>query len=107
MPTCFNHIDIMGEKVRLRPVRASDVGEEHHLVMDSVRAYATVFVGNVGSRRALEKNGFSLDGTLRRYVGKRDRWSDAWCFTLLRSEWQDNLERYRLRYEEIVLAGDE
>ena len=48
----------MGEKVRLRPVRASDVGEEHHLVMDSVRAYATVFVGNVGSRRALEKNGF-------------------------------------------------
>ena len=55
MPAGFNHIDIVGEKVRLRPVRASD----------------------------------------------------AWFFTLLHSEWQDNQGRFRPRYEEIVLAGDE
>ncbi len=70
-----------------------------------VRVYATVFVGNVGSRRALEKNGFSLDGTLRGHVHKRGGFLDAWFFTLLRSEWEEDRERFRPRHEDIVVAG--
>lgn len=73
--------------------------------LDAVRAYATVFDGNVGSRRALEKNGFSLDGTLRRHVFKRGEFLDAWFLTLLRSEWEEDRDRFLPRHEDIVAAG--
>jgi ribosomal-protein-alanine N-acetyltransferase len=72
--------------------------------LDAVRAYATVFVGNIGSRRALEKNGFALDGTLRRHIFKRGQWFDGWFFTLLRTEWESNRERFYPRREKVVLA---
>ena len=72
--------------------------------LDAIRTYATVFVGNVGSRRALEKNGFSLDGTLRQHLSKRDEWLDAWFLTLLRSEWDNRREIFCPRYEEVVVA---
>jgi len=71
--------------------------------LDVVRVYATVFVGNVGSRRALEKNGFSLDGTLRSHVIKRGEWRDEWFLSLLRREWGGNQARYRPRDEEVVI----
>ncbi len=70
-----------------------------------VRVYATVMVGNDGSRRALEKNGFSLDGRLRSHALKRGEWRDEWFLSLLRSEWQAGRERYLPRDEEIVVAG--
>jgi len=57
--------------------------------LNSVRAYATVFVGNAGSRCVLENNGFTLDGTLRYHVYKRGNWLNTWFFTLLREEWQE------------------
>ena len=33
--------------------------------LDAARAYATAFTSNIASRKVLEKNGFSVDGTLR------------------------------------------
>jgi RimJ/RimL family protein N-acetyltransferase len=47
---------------------------------------ATVFVGNVASRRIFEKNGFLLEGTIRRAVRKRGRFVDEWLFGQLREE---------------------
>ena len=73
--------------------------------LEAARVYAEVMVGNDGSRRALEKNGFSLDGTLRGHAFKREEWRDEWFFSLLRSEWQAGRERYLPRDEEIVVAG--
>ena len=76
--------------------------------LDVVRVYATVFVGNEGSRRALEKNGFSLDGTLRNHVIKRGEWRDEWFLSLLRSEWEGNQARYCPEREEVtVIRNDE
>jgi ribosomal-protein-alanine N-acetyltransferase len=75
--------------------------------LDTVRACATVFVGNIGSRRALEKNGFSLDGTLRSHVVKRGEWRDAWFLSLLRSEWEPKRGLYRPQHEEVVSAGSQ
>jgi ribosomal-protein-alanine N-acetyltransferase len=73
----------------------------------AVRVYATVMVGNGGSRRALEKNGFSLDGTLRSHALKRGEWRDEWFLSLLRSEWQAGRERYLPRDQVIVPPGGE
>lgn len=47
---------------------------------------ATVFVGNVASRRIFEKNGFRLEGTIRRAVRKRGRFVDEWLFGKLAEE---------------------
>ena len=47
---------------------------------------ATVFVGNVASRRIFEKNGFLLEGTIRRAVRKRGRFVDEWLFGKLAEE---------------------
>jgi RimJ/RimL family protein N-acetyltransferase len=47
---------------------------------------ATVFVGNVASRRVFEKNGFRLEGTIRRAVRKRGQLVDEWLFGILREE---------------------
>ena len=75
--------------------------------LDAARAYATVFVGNIGSRRVLEKNGFSVDGTLRSHVFKGGQFVDSWFLTLLRSEWDAGQERFSPRYEDIVVAKGE
>jgi ribosomal-protein-alanine N-acetyltransferase len=47
---------------------------------------AAVFVGNAASRRTFEKNGFTLEGTIRRAVRKRGRFVDEWLFGLLPEE---------------------
>ena len=75
--------------------------------LDAVRAYATVFVDNIASRRALEKNGFSLDGTMRSHVHKRGRWLDTWFFTLLRTEWEADRARFTPTHEEVVMVRKE
>jgi ribosomal-protein-alanine N-acetyltransferase len=75
--------------------------------LDAARAYATVFVGNIGSRRVLEKNGFSLDGTLRSHVSKRGQFLDSWFLTLLRSEWEAEKDKYIPRHEEVIFAEGE
>ena len=48
---------------------------------------ATIFEGNHASRRAFEKNGFQLEGTIRMAVRKRGVYRHEWILGLLRSEW--------------------
>ncbi len=67
----------------------------------AVRTYAQVFVGNIASRRALEKNGFRLDGTLRWGSYKRGQWLDDWFFTLLRPEWEARRDWYTPKDEQV------
>ena len=47
----------------------------------------TAFTGNPGSRRVMEKNGFKLEGVLRRQILKNGKWVDLWHLSLLREEW--------------------
>ena len=63
--------------------------------LNAVRVYASVFMGNIGSRRVLEKCGFTLDGTLRHHALKREKWLDEWFLSLLRTEWEANRDWYR------------
>lgn len=53
----------------------------------AVRVDADVFVGNIASRRLLEKLGFSCEATLRSLYPKRGERRDAWVFSLLRENW--------------------
>jgi RimJ/RimL family protein N-acetyltransferase len=46
---------------------------------------AGVFVGNIASRRIFEKNGFQLEGTLRKSVKKRGKLLDEWIFGITRT----------------------
>ena len=52
--------------------------------LDIVRIYAEPFARNTGSRRVLEKNGFALEGTLRRSVCKNGELLDSCVYGLLR-----------------------
>ena len=48
-----------------------------------IRISAHVFVGNQGSARVLEKSGFHLEGTLRKYYLKESQSIDAHLYALL------------------------
>ena len=74
--------------------------------LDVVRVYATVFIGNMGSRQALEKCGFGLDGTLRCHVLKREMWLDEWFFSLLRAEWEARKGWYRPQQDNVQVISD-
>lgn len=74
--------------------------------LNAARTYATVFVGNFGSRRVLEKNGFSVDGTLRSNFFKRGEWIDMWFLSLLRSEWEVKWEQYLPRHEDVIVTKE-
>jgi RimJ/RimL family protein N-acetyltransferase len=50
------------------------------------RLTAHVFSGNIASARVLEKNGFTLEGTLRQHFLKDGQLLDARVYGLLRSE---------------------
>jgi len=58
--------------------------------LDAVRVSSTVFADNFASRRALEKNGFNIDGQLRRDVCKYGGWHDTSFLTLLSEEWMES-----------------
>ena len=49
---------------------------------------SSAFVGNLASRRVMEKNGFQFEGTLRRQIFKESKWIDLWHFSLLVEEWE-------------------
>lgn len=55
---------------------------------EAERVFATVFIGNIASRRVLEKCGYAFEGTLRRAVCKRGRWLDEWMLAITRPMWQ-------------------
>lgn len=48
------------------------------------RIYATVFKGNKASARILEKNGYRLEGTLRKYRMKEGKLLDVWMYAKVR-----------------------
>lgn len=48
---------------------------------------ALVFVGNLASRRIFEKNGFRLEGEIRRAVLKRGEWRDEWVLGITQEDW--------------------
>lgn len=52
--------------------------------MSAERVQAFVYEWNPASRRVLEKNGFALEGRLRRAVHRDGRWGDCWVYGRLR-----------------------
>jgi [ribosomal protein S5]-alanine N-acetyltransferase len=48
---------------------------------------ASVYVGNVASRRIFEKNGFQLEGTIRKATKKRGVFLDDWVLGITREEY--------------------
>jgi ribosomal-protein-alanine N-acetyltransferase len=59
---------------------------EAFAVWDILRIQAEVFAPNAGSRRVLEKAGFTLEGTKRRGVYKNGQVLDACVYALLKEE---------------------
>jgi RimJ/RimL family protein N-acetyltransferase len=51
---------------------------------DLARIHSTVFEWNPASRRVLEKNGFQLEGTLRKSITKDGRTIDSFLYSLLK-----------------------
>lgn len=52
------------------------------------KVLTSVFAGNTGSRRALEKAGYRQCGLLRRHRFFDGRWHDEWMGEILRDEWE-------------------
>jgi RimJ/RimL family protein N-acetyltransferase len=49
---------------------------------------ANIFVGNAASRRAFEKNGFLLEGTIRKCAKKRGKFVDEWLFGIIKDDFK-------------------
>lgn len=58
---------------------------------DIIRIYAEPFAYNTGSRRVLEKAGFTLEGILRNSIFKNGKVYDACMYALLKEEQQSAL----------------
>lgn len=56
--------------------------------LDLQKLTAGIYAGNLGSRRAFEKCGFALEGTLRAEVVSRGERLDVWRMGLPRSLWR-------------------
>ena len=54
---------------------------------DIARIQAETHPGNVATQRVLEKNGFILEGVLRKKVFSRGSWRDYVLYSLIRDEW--------------------
>ena len=52
------------------------------------RLEARIYVGNGASRRIFEKNGFQLEGTLRRVALKRGLFLDEWVMGAIREDYR-------------------
>jgi uncharacterized protein (DUF952 family)/RimJ/RimL family protein N-acetyltransferase len=67
-----------------------------HLGLEKIEA--EIFTGNWGSRRAFEKNGFILEGTIRKSVCKRGHLLDEWVFGITREDYAAVQGRVEDRY---------
>ncbi len=56
--------------------------------MGMEKVEASPFVGNLASRRVLEKNGFVEEGCTRKAVLKRGKWLDGWVLGITREDWE-------------------
>ena len=93
----------LGKPYWNRGYMAEALGLICHFCFEHLRAevvLGSAFVGNMGSRRVMEKNGFKLEGILRRHVLKDGRWIDLWHLSLLREEW--NQRGLEPEYEKLV-----
>lgn len=61
-----------------------EICREAFAALDLLRIYAEVYAYNVGSRRVLEKSGFTLEGILRHSVYKNGQIQDSCIYGLLR-----------------------
>ena len=77
---------VWGRGVMTRAVR--EMCREAFAALDVVRIYAEPYAYNTGSRRVLEKCGFTLEGTLRQSVCKNGRMLDSCIYALLREEFE-------------------
>jgi uncharacterized protein (DUF952 family)/RimJ/RimL family protein N-acetyltransferase len=59
-----------------------------HLGLEKIEAF--IFVGNQASRRIFEKNGFLLEGTIRRATFKRGRYLDEWLMGITRQDFESS-----------------
>jgi len=57
-----------------------------HLGLEKIEA--SVFVGNWASRRIFEKNGFALEGIIRKAVRKYGQAVDEWVFGITREDYR-------------------
>ena len=57
------------------------------LELDLKKLNAGIYTGNIGSRRAFEKCGFELEGTIRKDVVSSGERLDVWRLGLPRSHW--------------------
>ena len=57
-----------------------------HMGLEKLEAF--LFVGNLASRRIFEKNGFQLEGAIRRAVYKRGRYLDEWLLGITRPDYE-------------------
>jgi len=97
-----------------RPFQGRGYGREAlalaaHLAFGQLGAlslYAWVFVGNLASRRVLERAGFTLARTVPGRILKYKKRVDEWHFVLLASEWRRLRPDFRPAHEELVW-GDE
>ena len=55
--------------------------------LDLQKLTAGIYFGNIASRRAFEKCGFELEGTLKQEVVSAGKRMDVWRFGLLREQW--------------------
>lgn len=55
------------------------------------RIFASVIANNAGSRRVVEKLGFTYEGQLRENQRFKDRWWDTCLYGLLKHEWHKTL----------------
>ena len=61
----------------------AQICKEGFAAFDLVRIYAEPFSRNIASRRVLEKNGFVLEGVLRKSVCKEGRILDSCVYALI------------------------
>ncbi len=76
----------IGEAYQGQGLGTQAIGELVRYAWGTLRMHrldAEAFVGNWPSRRALEKNGFVLEGTLRSATLKLGVLRDDWCFGLI------------------------
>jgi RimJ/RimL family protein N-acetyltransferase len=59
------------------------------LTKDVVRIQVSTDTRNVASRRALEKSGFSKEGTMRKFWYTRGEYRDHYLYSILREEWKE------------------
>jgi RimJ/RimL family protein N-acetyltransferase len=52
-----------------------------------------VYVDNLASRKALERNGYRTVGVHKRHFFSRGTWHDVWVGEVLREEWEESQAR--------------